>query len=62
MKKKTFERSKLISVRLDREMLKRLEILSIERQKYRSELIHEAIADYLKKEQALQKSRQSSGD
>lgn len=52
MTKKKMLRTQLVTLRLPRETLKRLDVLALERERYRSELIVEAIQQYLNRDRA----------
>ena len=56
MTKKKMLRTQLVTLRLPRETLKRLDMLALERERYRSEVIVEAIQQYLERDRALSES------
>lgn len=55
MKKKML-RSQLVTLRVPREVLKRIDILALQQEKYRSELFLEALKQYLERDRALERS------
>lgn len=54
--KKKMMRTQLITLRIPRETLKQIDLLALERERYRSEVILEAVQQYLKKDRALNES------
>ena len=57
--KKKMNRTVLVTLRLPREMAKGLDLLCLQRERYRSEVMVEAIAQYLEKDRALEASGRS---
>jgi metal-responsive CopG/Arc/MetJ family transcriptional regulator len=57
--KKRLMRSQMITLRLPRELLKGLDMIALEQEKYRSELVIEAIRQYLRQDQALKSSKRT---
>ncbi len=57
-------RTQLVTLRLPREVLKRIDLLALERERYRSEVILTAIQEFLERDRALNESgrRKSSSD
>lgn len=49
-------RTQLVTLRLPREVLKRIDVLALERERYRSEVILAAIQEYLERDRALGES------
>ena len=62
MAKKRFLRTQLVTLRLPREALKRLDVMALEREKYRSELIVEALEEYLARDRAHAESARRKSD
>lgn len=64
MTKKKMLRTQLVTLRLPREVLKRIDLLALERERYRSEVILTAIQEFLERDRALNESgrRKSSSD
>jgi metal-responsive CopG/Arc/MetJ family transcriptional regulator len=62
MTKKRLLRTQLITVRVPREDLKRLDVMALEQEKYRSELILEALRAFLAKDTALKVTRRPPVD
>lgn len=62
MAKKRLLRTQLVTMRLPRETLRRLDVLALEQEKYRSELMVQAIQEYLSRDRALDESgRRTAG-
>ena len=60
MPKKKLQRTQMIPVRLERYMIQGLDIIAIKQNKYRSELIREAIVDLIQKYDAFEISKKVS--
>ena len=57
MVKKKLHRTQMVPIRLEHELIHQLDILAITQNKYRSELIRDAIRELVTKHAALDKSR-----
>ena len=53
MRRRVIKRSAMVPVRIQEDMLKELDIIAMRQNRYRSELIREAIKDFLKKSKFL---------
>lgn len=60
--KKKMQRSQLITIRIPREVLKRLDVIALERERYRSEVILDAVREYLARDRALTESGRRAKD
>ena len=60
MPKKKLQRTQMVPIRLERYMIQGLDIIAIKQNKYRSELIREAIVDLIQKYDAFEISKKVS--
>jgi len=56
MAKRRFSRKQMVPIRLDHHLVRELDILALKQSRYRSELIREALNDFIRKEKTLEKS------